>query len=77
MVLREALWMGVVGIGAGLGAALLLARVVKSMLYGLEPTDPASLIGAVTLLALVGLAASWIPARRAAGVQPVVALRHE
>ncbi len=77
MVLREALWMGVVGIGAGLGAALLLARVVKSMLYGLEPTDPASLIGAVTLLALVGLAASWIPARRAAGVQPMEALRQE
>jgi predicted permease len=77
MVLREALWMGVVGIGAGLGGALLLARVVKSMLYGLEPTDPASLIGAVTLLALVGLAASWIPARRAAGVQPMEALRHE
>jgi predicted permease len=77
MVLREASWLGIAGIGAGVGAALLLTRVVKSMLFGLQPTDPWSLVGAVALLAAVGLAASWIPARRASGVEPVVALRHE
>ena len=77
MVLREASWLSIVGIGAGLGVALLLTRLVKSMLYGLEPTDPVSLAGGALLLALVGLAASWIPARRAAAVQPMDALRHE
>jgi predicted permease len=77
MVLREASWVGIGGILAGLGAAYFLTRLVKSMLFGLEPNDPASLAGAVLLLALVALAAAWIPARRAAGVQPVVALRHE
>ena len=77
MVMREASWLAIAGIGTGLGAALLLTKLVKSMLYGLEPTDPASLAGAVLLLVAVGAAASLIPARRAAGVQPVEALRHE
>ena len=77
MVLREASWLAVAGIGAGIGVALLLTRLVKSMLYGLQPTDPVSLAGAVVLLAAVGAAASWIPARRAASVEPMEALRHE
>ena len=77
MVLREASWLGAVGIGAGIGAALLLTRLVKSMLFGLQPADPASMAGAVALLAVVGLAASLLPARRAASVEPVVALRQE
>ncbi len=77
MVLREASWLAMAGIAAGLGAALLLTRLVKSMLFGLQATDPASLAGGALLLAMVALAASWIPARRAAGVQPMEALRHE
>jgi ABC-type antimicrobial peptide transport system permease subunit len=77
MVLCEASWLGVVGIGAGVGVALLLTRLVKSLLYGLQPTDPSSMVGGAILLVIVGLAASWIPARRAAGVQPMEALRHE
>jgi ABC-type antimicrobial peptide transport system permease subunit len=76
MVLREAMWLGVAGIGVGVGSALLLTRLVKSLLFGLQPADPASLIGAVVLLACVGLAASFLPARRAAALQPVDALRH-
>jgi ABC-type lipoprotein release transport system permease subunit len=47
------------------------------MLYGLQPADPVSLTSGALLLVLVGLAASWLPARRAASVQPVEALRHE
>ena len=77
MVLREASWLAVAGIAAGMGAALLLTRLVKSMLYGLQPADPASLAGGAALLVIVALAASWIPAQRAAGVQPMDALRHE
>jgi ABC-type antimicrobial peptide transport system permease subunit len=77
MVLREATWISAAGIAAGLGAALLLSRLVKSMLYGLQAGDPASLAGGVLLLGMVALAASWIPAQRAAGVQPMDALRHE
>jgi predicted permease len=77
MVLREATWISLAGIVVGLGAALMLARAVKSMLYGLQPADPVSLVAGAGLLIAVGLAASWIPARRAAGVEPMVALRHE
>jgi ABC-type lipoprotein release transport system permease subunit len=47
------------------------------MLYGLQPADPISMISGALLLIAVGLAASWQPARRAASVQPVEALRHE
>jgi ABC-type antimicrobial peptide transport system permease subunit len=65
------------GVAAGLIAALLLARLVRSMLYGLQPSDPVSLIAGAGLLIGVGLAASWLPARRAASVQPMEALRHE
>src|SRR5271154_793416 len=77
MVLGEASWLGVLGIGAGVSVALVLTRLVKSLLYGLQAADPSSMVGGAILLVIVGLAASWIPARRAAGVQPMEALRHE
>jgi predicted permease len=77
MILRESTWLAVAGIVVGVGAALLLTRLVKSMLYGIQPYDPATLAGGVLILLAVALAASWIPARRAAGVQPMEALRHE
>ena len=77
MILRESIWLSLVGVAVGLGAVLALARLVKSMLYGLQPADPMSLICGAALLIAVGLAASWIPARRAASVEPMEALRHE
>jgi ABC-type antimicrobial peptide transport system permease subunit len=77
MILRESTWLAGAGIVAGVGAALALVRLVKSMLYGIQPWDPVTLIGGVFILLAVALAASWIPARRAAGVQPMEALRHE
>jgi predicted permease len=77
MILHEAWWLSVGGIAVGIGAALLLSRLVKSLLYGLQPNDPFALAGAALLLIFVGLSASWIPARRAAEVQPMTALRHE
>ncbi|MGA9669943.1 MAG: ABC transporter permease [Terracidiphilus sp.] len=77
MILGESTWLAGVGIVVGVIAALGLTRLVKTMLYGIQPWDPATMIGGVLILLAVALAASWIPARRAAGVQPMVALRHE
>jgi ABC-type antimicrobial peptide transport system permease subunit len=62
---------------AGLAGALALGRVIGAMLYGLKPWDPATLAASALLLLAVALAAGWLPARRAAGVDPMRALRHE
>ncbi len=77
MILRESSWLAVAGIVVGVGVALALTRLVKSMLYGIQPNDPATIATGVFILLAIALAASWIPARRAAGVQPMEALRHE
>jgi len=77
MVLGEAWWIAALGVAAGLAGALAAGRLIASMLYGLKPWDPATLAGAAVLLLGVALGASWIPARRAAGVDPMRALRHE
>jgi ABC-type antimicrobial peptide transport system permease subunit len=77
MILRETTWLAGAGIVAGVAVALVLTRLVKSMLYGIQPYDPLTLSSGVGLLLTVALVASWIPARRAAGVQPIQALRHE
>jgi predicted permease len=77
MVLGAAWWLTMVGILAGLGAAVVMGRLTASMLYGVKPYDPCTLAGAALLLIFVALAASWIPARRAARVDPMQALRNE
>ena len=77
MILRESTWLAGVGVAAGAAAALVLCRLLRSMLYGIRPDDPATMVGGVAILLAVALAASWIPARRAAGVEPFEALRHE
>jgi ABC-type antimicrobial peptide transport system permease subunit len=77
MILRESTWLAIAGSVVGVGAALLLTRLVKSMLYGIQPYDPTTITAGIVVLLAVALAASWIPARRAAGVQPMEALRHE
>jgi len=77
MVLRESLWMACAGLMVGLPAALGLGRLIASYLYGIEPHDPSTLIGAAVLLAAVCVAAGYLPARRAACVNPIRALRHE
>jgi predicted permease len=77
MVLREAAWMTLSGVALGVAGALALGRVVASLLYGLKSWDPMTFAASALLLILVALGASWIPARRAAGVDPIRALRHE
>jgi predicted permease len=77
MVLREVSWMAVAGVVLGVGAALGLARLVASMLYGLKAWDPATLAGIAGLLMGIALLAGLGPARRAARIDPTRALRHE
>jgi ABC-type antimicrobial peptide transport system permease subunit len=77
MVLREASRLVAFGIVVGVCAALGVGRVIAGMLYGLKSWDPVTLMSSAALLIAVAIAASWIPARRAAGVDPMRALRHE
>jgi len=77
MVLREAGWLAVLGVAAGLAVAMGLAQLVKSMLYGLKATDSASFAAAGCLLLSIALIAAWVPAMRASRVEPMEALRHE
>jgi predicted permease len=77
MVLREASWITAIGVVAGLGGALALGRLVASLLYGVKAHDAATLVVSAMLLIAVALGASWIPARRASRVNPMLALRHE
>jgi predicted permease len=77
MVMREVLTLIAIGVGVGVPAALLLTRVVKSQLYGLEAHDPWTLGLATGLLAMVACAAGYIPAFRASRVDPMKALRYE
>jgi ABC-type antimicrobial peptide transport system permease subunit len=76
-VLREALMLAGSGIAIGLPVTLVLAQIIRSQLFGVTPFDPVTLAGAGVALMLVALLAAWIPARRAARVDPMVALRAE
>ena len=65
------------GLILGVISSLALTRLMKSMLFGVEPWDPATIIVVVILLSLVTLLAAYLPARRASRVDPIVALRYE
>jgi predicted permease len=77
MVLREASWLAAIGVIAGLAVAVAMGRLIASMLYGLKSYDQLTLGGAALFLFIIALAASLIPARRAASIDPIKALRHE
>jgi len=77
LVLREVAFLTAVGIALGVPSALGLSRLVRSQLFGIEPTDPLTITIAATTLTIVGLLAGYVPARRAASVQPVLALKYE
>ena len=77
MVLRESLWMVAAGLVVGIPAALVLTQLVREALYGIKPNDPLSFVAAGVLMVTVAAVAAWIPARRAARVDPMRALRCE
>ena len=76
-VLRSALLMAMAGMIISVPVILAIVRMIRSYLFGIEPYDPITLIGAVILLLGVVTLAAWIPARRAAKIDPMVALRYE
>jgi len=77
MVLRQGGTVILVGIAVGLAAAYLLTGLMSGLLYGVSPTDPVSYVAETTLMLAVAGLALWIPSRRAAGVDPLEALRSE
>jgi ABC-type lipoprotein release transport system permease subunit len=76
-MVADAAWPIAIGTVLGLGAAALTTRVIESFLFETTPTDPVTFAAVAVVLATSGLVAAWIPARRAARVDPVAALRAE
>ncbi len=77
MILREGLALAAVGIALGFGLALATTRIMAGFLYGVSPADPVTFVAVSCVLAAVALLASYVPARRAMRVDPMIALRHE
>jgi putative ABC transport system permease protein len=77
LVVLEGVALAATGVAAGAAGALALSRLLTGMLYGVRPGDPTTFLAVSVLLSVVAVAATYIPARRAAKVDPMVALRYE
>ncbi len=75
MVLQQGLTLALAGLAIGMGGALVLTRVLTTLLFGVQPTDALTFLAVSMVLVAVAAAACLIPARRAASVDPMVALR--
>jgi putative ABC transport system permease protein len=77
LIVGQSAWLAILGVAAGLLGALALTRLMSSLLYGVGSSDPSTYAAVALLLVSVAVSASYIPARRAMRVDPVVALRYE
>jgi ABC-type antimicrobial peptide transport system permease subunit len=77
LVMKQGALMVLVGLAAGLITALLLTRLMASLLFAIAPTDAATFVSLTAVLAVVALAACYVPARRATRVDPMQTLRYE
>jgi ABC-type antimicrobial peptide transport system permease subunit len=77
LVLNDALWLAGAGILAGLPSAFFVGRLLKHTLFHLQPTDPAVAAASLAILATVAVLATWLPASRAARIDPMMAIREE
>ena len=77
MVLRDTLKMVAIGVALGVPVSLAASRWITSYLYGVRPQDPLTYVGIVMLLAMAGIAAAYVPSRRASKVDPMVVLRYD
>jgi ABC-type antimicrobial peptide transport system permease subunit len=77
LVVRQGALLALIGIIAGLAGAFGVTRVIRSLLYNVTPTDPLSFGGVTLFLVAIAVLASYLPARRATNVDPIVALRNE
>jgi putative ABC transport system permease protein len=77
LVLGQGLRLAGIGVAVGLAIAYALTRVLASLLFGVKAADPLTFAGVALILALIALGSTWFPARRAATVEPVEALRYQ
>jgi len=77
MFVGEGLVLTALGLAIGGSGAFALTRVMRALLFGVTPTDASTFVAIATLMGLVALAAVYVPARRAAFVDPLIALKHE
>jgi ABC-type antimicrobial peptide transport system permease subunit len=75
MILKEGGVLVVMGVALGVGGAFYGARVIQGLLFGVEPRDPVTFAGVAVLMAAIGIVACWIPALRAARIDPAIAMR--
>jgi ABC-type antimicrobial peptide transport system permease subunit len=77
LVIRESLFVVAIGLSFGMAGAFAMGSLLESLLFKMKPTDPLALLSAGTLLLAVAAVAAWLPARRAATIDPIEALRYE
>jgi ABC-type antimicrobial peptide transport system permease subunit len=77
MIVRENVFLALLGVATGLGISAVGATILASYLFGVAAADPATFAGGALVLCLVSLVAGYLPARRAARLEPLLSLRHE
>jgi ABC-type antimicrobial peptide transport system permease subunit len=77
LVVRRGVWLAVVGVVAGIAIAAVATRALQGLLFGVQPLDAVTFVTVSVVLGAVATLASWLPARRAARVDPVIAMRAE